>query len=234
MKFRLSTVRHAFDHLPVARQLYAAFTVLLVLTAVLGAMALWGLQRVDRQAGELAGKWLVGVGHLADARILALDVRENEVKHSRTDDASYHAEYADKIKEAGTGLARHLDAYAALVPAGGDEATKLAALKKALAAYEQSQQRVLALGRDKKQQDAADISDGAASMAFDEMLGALAALSDYNFAGGKASAAQSDAVYRQARWTVAIVLAASLTLGLLLAWVITSGLRRQLGGEPST
>ncbi|MCK7498587.1 MAG: hypothetical protein MZW92_54180 [Comamonadaceae bacterium] len=47
---------------------------------------------------------------------------------------------------------------------------------KAWSAYRAGQQRVIQLGRDKKQQDAADIADGASSMAFDEVTGAVNAL----------------------------------------------------------
>ena len=221
------SVRAALDRMPVGRQLYAAFAILLVLTAVLGAMSLWGLQRMDLQARTLAEKWLFGVGNLAEARIVAMEVRDFEIKHSRTDDASYHAEYEDKIKEGTLSLGKHLVAYEALV-AGDDERKKLDALKKSLAGYQKAQAQVLALGKDKKKQDAADISDGAASMAFDETIGALTQLTQLNFDGGKAAAAQAAQVYVQARWFVLAVLASALAL------LITRHLLRQLGGEPGT
>jgi len=227
------SVRAALDRMPVGRQLYAAFAILLVLTAVLGAMSLWGLQRMDLQARTLAEKWLFGVGNLAEARIVAMEVRDFEIKHSRTDDASYHAEYEDKIKEGTLSLGKHLVAYEALV-AGDDERKKLDALKKSLAGYQKAQAQVLALGKDKKKQDAADISDGAASMAFDETIGALTQLTQLNFDGGKAAAAQAAQVYVQARWFVLAVLASALALGLTLALLITRHLLRQLGGEPGT
>jgi methyl-accepting chemotaxis protein len=232
MKFKLSA-RAVLDRMPVGRQLYTAFATLLVLTAALGVMSLWGLQRMDLQARTLADKWLFGVGHLAEARIVALEVRDFEVKHSRTDDTSYHSEYEDKIKDGTASLGKHLAAYETLV-VGDDERTKLDALKKSIAGYQKAQAQVLALGRDKKQQDAADISDGAASMAFDESIGALGALTKLNFDGGKAAAAQAGAVYVQARWFVLAVLGAALLLGVTLAVLITRHLLRQLGGEPAT
>ena len=118
--------------------------------------------------------------------------------------------------------------------ASDDERAKLDAMTKALGAYQQAQAKVLALGKDKKQQDAADISDGLASMAFDESLAALTALTQFNFEGGRAAAAQAGGVYQQARLFVLVVLGVALLLGVALALLITRQLLRQLGGEPAT
>ena len=86
-----------FARLSIRQQLYAAFALVLVVTAILGGVALVGLFRVDVQTEALAGKWLQGVGHLSSARSTLIEARELEIKHSRTDDKSYHAEYEDKI-----------------------------------------------------------------------------------------------------------------------------------------
>ena len=87
---------------------------------------------------------------------------------------------------------------------------------------QQAQKKVVALGRDKKQQDAADISDGLASMAFDETVGALDALSKFNFEGGQTAAEHVDEVYKQARTLVVLGCSAlTLVLGFVLAWAIT-------------
>jgi len=229
----IASIRARLARLSVGSQLYAAFGTLLVLTGVLGGLSIWGLQQVDRQARSLADKWLQGVGHLADSRAALIEMREYEVKHSRTDDASYHAEYEDKIKETLGIVTRNVKAYEALV-AAGEERKRFDALTKALADYQKAQVKVLALGRDKKQQDAADISDGAASMSFDESVGGVSALMKLNFEGGKAAADHAGRVYGQARLLVSGVLGTALLLGVALAVGITRRLLRQLGGEPST
>ena len=225
-------IRNALDRLSVGQQLYTAFGVLLVLTAVLGGVSLFGLNRVDGQAMTLADKWLVGVGELADARALVIEAREYEVKHSRTDDASYHAEYEDKMAEAAKSLAALTGRYQARL-AGDEETAQFGQLMKAWDGYHQAQQRVVKLGQDKQQQDAADISDGQSSMAFDELIGALNALIQFNYEGGQAASRQVDAVYVQARAAIGALLGFALLLGLGLAYVITRHLMAQLGGEPS-
>ncbi|MEY2687775.1 MAG: hypothetical protein RL375_1973 [Pseudomonadota bacterium] len=225
-------LRSRLAGLPVGLQLYGAFAFLLVLTAVVGAIALTALARVDDAAGSLSSKWLAGVGHLARARAAVVDARDYEVKHSRTSDRSYHAEYEDKIEEASRIANEAFKSYGALV-ATGDERELYTRLATSWAAYGQTQKQIIKLGRDKLQQDAADISDGAGSMGVDEALGALNALTDYNFAQSRAAAANASLIYRQSSWLVAGLLGVALLGGLGLAWAITRHLLAQLGGEPA-
>jgi methyl-accepting chemotaxis protein len=229
----LSRLRGTLDRLSVGRQLSAAFAVVLVLTAVVGGVGLNGLSRVDAQADALASKWLLGVGLLADTRVALVDSREYEVKHSRTADTSYHSEYEEKIGTATKAVAPLLASYETLL-ASDDERALFAKLNKGWATYQKAQQRVVALGREKKQQDAADISDGMASMAFDETVGALNALTKFGFEGGKTAATETDAVYARTRQLMLGLLAAALLLAIGLAVVITRHLIAQLGGEPGT
>jgi len=91
---------------------------------------------------------------------------------------------------------------------------------------------VVSLGRDKKQQDAADISDGAGSMAYDEALGALDVLSRHDFAGGQRAAEQASSDYLNSRKLVAVLMGVAFLMGVTLAFAISSHLIRELGGEP--
>jgi len=226
-----SRAREMFSRLRVGQQLFGAFGIVLALTAVVGSVALDGMARNHVEAETLASKWLQGVGHLASARAAALESRDFEVKHSRTEDRSYHAEYEDKMAAAAKAAASAMAAYQGLVT-GDAERGLLASYDKSWAAYQQAQQKVVALGRDKKRQDAADISDGAASMAIDEVANALGALTKYNFSGGKAAAEQAAAVYSRARQAVLALLGTALLFGMLLAYGITRKLLSQLGCEP--
>jgi methyl-accepting chemotaxis protein len=231
MKFRLSA-HGLLERIPVGRQLYTAFGILLLLSGLVGGVAFWSLQQVGQQAHALAGKWLQGVSHLAEARMLIVETRDLEVKHSRTDDASYHAEYEDKMKEAQSKLAAHLKSYEALV-ASEAERTAFQKVGVALDGYRKAQQQVISLGREKKQVDAADVSDGAAGMATDEVLGALSELSKFNFDGAQAASELAGERMRKADTLLIGLLALSTAFGLVLSITITRHLLSQLGGEPA-
>ena len=220
-------------HLTVGQQLFGAFASILVLTAALGATALVGLKSVDGEAIALSEKWLKGVGALSDARSLAVEYREFEIKHSRTADGSYHAEYEDKMKEAGKSLQALFTGYQGRV-SGDDETALTQKMTAAWAAYQQASEKVIKLGRDKQQVDAADIADGLSSMAFEEVVSSLNGLIQFNYDGGESSAEHVKTVYDQARFAVIGLLGLSLAIGVGLATVITRNMLRQLGGEPRT
>jgi len=221
----------AFGRLRVGQQLFAAFFTVLALTAVIGVASLLGLRQVDQEAMSLNAKWLQGVGHIAALRAAVVESRDFEMKHSRASDTSYHAEYEDKMTESAKAAASALAAYEPLVESD-EERALFAALGKGWSGYEAAQKKVVKLGRDKQQQDAADISDGLASMAFDETVSALDALNKYNFAGGQQAAEHVVGVYEQARALVIALLAVTLLLGIGLSLLITRRLIGQLGGEP--
>ena len=121
MKIRLNLVGW-LHRLPVGGQLLSAFGVVLLLTAALGGTALLGLKSVDSEAVALSEKWLKGVGALSDARALVVEFREFEIKHSRTEDGSYHAEYEDKMKDIGKSLQTLLAAYQERVSGDAEKA----------------------------------------------------------------------------------------------------------------
>ena len=217
--------------LGVAHQLFTAFAAVLALSCAAVVLGVVGLARTNDSAQSLADKWLQGVGHLAVLKAGLVEVRDLEIRHSRTDDGSYHSEYEDKIKGLEKTLDERLTRYKAAVD-GDAEQTLVAQFDKGFKAYADARAKVVALGRQKKQQDAADISDGASSMAFDEVTGALEKLSKHNFEGAAAAAEQSKAVYRQSLVATLSLLVVAVVLGTLLAWFITRALLRQLGGEP--
>ncbi|MEI7443999.1 MAG: methyl-accepting chemotaxis protein [Burkholderiales bacterium] len=215
----------------VGRQLAVAFASLLLLTALAGGVALDSLRRVQAQSEALAERWLQGAGHVAAARAAVLEARDVEIRHSRATDRSYHAEYEEKIAEASKAAEDALAARAALVEGAADRGAVDAAAAR-WADYRKAAARVVALGKERKQQDAADISDGAASMAFDETVSAVDALAKATQEGGRAAAAHAREVFSRAIVMVAALLGVTLLLGAVLGWAIVRGLLRQLGGEP--
>ena len=98
MKFAMGIKSRLLD-MRLSHQLRAAFVVLNVATGVVCAVALVGLMRVGDANDALANRWLPSLGKLSDARVAILNSREFEVKHGRAADASYYAEYEEKINE---------------------------------------------------------------------------------------------------------------------------------------
>jgi methyl-accepting chemotaxis protein len=228
----LTRATQALARLSVGQQLASAFGAMLVLMAVLGSVAMVAMSRMDDQVISLHDRWLSGIDKLNTMRVAMIEARDFEMKHSRATDKSYHAEYEEKYGAAAKQVAEALKAHGEL-PLAGKEAAVHQKLVKAWGEYDKFALQVMKLGREQKQQDAADISDGAASMAIDEAFAALRTAQDGSFKGASVAAETADATYRGARGITAGVVALALGVGLVLGWVITRGLVAQLGGQPS-
>ena len=226
-----SRIGSALARLKLSHQLFGGFAVLIAVAGLIGGAALFGLTRVHHAADDLARHSLPAVGELATARGSVLAVREFEVKHARSTDTSYFAEYEEKIAEQ-TKLAESALATFAKHPLDTDHEKKLDAVRKNWAEYQKAKQKVVALGREKKHVDAADIADGLSATAFDATVGALDALTAEAFAAGHAAGENAGNVFQQTRTVVFVLLAGGLLLGIGLALVIPRLVQRQLGGEP--
>ncbi|MFN5155206.1 MAG: methyl-accepting chemotaxis protein [Betaproteobacteria bacterium] len=222
----------AIARMPVGRQLALAFGLVLLLSLVIGAFGLFSMQRESQRTHELGTKWLASAGHVAKLREAMLVAREFEVKHSRTTDKSYHAEYEDKLNEAAKTVNETLAALKPLL-AGEQETALLGKIESGWAGYGKFSAQVVKMGRDGQQVDAADVSDGAASMAIEEALHPLTEFGTYVFAQANEAVVVSDQEFQRSAIVMGGLVVAALVLGGAAATFITRALMRQLGGEPA-
>jgi methyl-accepting chemotaxis protein len=229
---KISGIGRVFSALSTRAQLFSAFGLILVLTAAIGAVGLLGLQRVHREALSLADKSLPSVSLLADARTALQESRTFEQKHSRATDKSYMSEYEDKMAEAAKTFQASVDGMGKM--ADDEDRPRLDKMVKAWGDYRGWQQKVVKFGRDGSQADAADVSDGAAATAGDEVVMAIDVLWKHLLEDSREAAARTEAIYMLAIKVLAGLVAVSLAFGLAMAWLYSRRLLGQLGGEPST
>jgi methyl-accepting chemotaxis protein len=220
------------SRLPVGRQLALAFSLVLLLSLVTGVFALYNMQSESSRTRELGEKWLASAGHVANLKESLLVMRDFEIKHSRTADKSYHGEYEDKITESAKSIVQSIAALKPLLE-GEEELAMMGKLESGWAQYSKASEQVVKLGRGGQQADAADISDGAASMAIEEALHPLGQFATHVFDRARETVLTSQAEFRRGAAIMAGLMAVALLLGAGLAAFITRSLMRQLGGEPS-
>ncbi len=228
MRFLRDALSRSFGNSRIVTKLLVAFGLLLALTAVTGTMSYVALTRINRTAGTLAEVWLPGVGELTAARADMLLVREFEVKHTHATDDGYRSEYEEKMNTALASVKRHVDAFKKLGE-GSVDAKLLSEFEKHWAEYLTVSDKVIALSRTGKQEDAQEIGDGAAKSALDDALTALERLTGFGFEQGKAAGTHSRDVYRATVVANSITTAVILALWVLLTWVITRSITRPIG-----
>jgi methyl-accepting chemotaxis protein len=215
----------------IGTQLIGSFVIVLVLTAVLGGFALLQLEKLNNVSHEVTEVVLPGIGHTTAMRTAMLEMRDMEVRHTQAADAGYMEEYEEKMKLARDSVNKHAAEFKAL---GLDPQTLqlFSTYGKAWQDYLVTNQKVIGLGRAKKQEDAKDISEGAGKSGSDDAIAALDKLTAFGFERGKSASDNVDAVQRSARrWTM-VLLAATVLLGIAFAAAVTRELLNQLGGEP--
>ncbi|MEY2890335.1 MAG: hypothetical protein RJA98_243 [Pseudomonadota bacterium] len=228
----LHTLSARWARLRVRTQLTLAFVTVLGLTATLGAASYAALGLVSQSSKDLAVKWMPAASHMATARIAMLETREYEVKAAHAADASYLAEYEDKLKASKAAVDKQLATYEALSHEVGEHDLD-AALSKTWAAYLAINTKVVDLAKQGKMDDARDIGEGAGKMSHDDAIAALDKLTTYLFEQGQATAKHADGVHRQASLGLGALVGFSLLLGTFLAVAIGRSLIGQLGGEPA-
>jgi methyl-accepting chemotaxis protein len=229
----VTQLRERFGRMRIGAKLTLAFALVLGLMMALGGFSLLSLARVNAASGELAARWLPGVGHADAMRAAMLEHRELLEKHTKAPDASYMAEYEDKMAARATAIEGEAAAYEKLL--GTDEERALFdAYRKAWAEYLPTSSKIVGLSRAGKQDDAREIADGAGKMSLDDAVAALDKLTAMGFDGARRTAQSADLLYRNARLLAAGLLAAAMLTGAVLAIVLTRGLLGQLGGEPGT
>ncbi len=220
-----------FGRLRIGAKLTLAFAMVLGLTVVLGAGSLVCLARVNGASAELATKSLPGAGHTNAIRVSMLEHRELLDKHTKASDASYMAEYEDKMTAAAEAIETASAGYEKLIRQD-DERKLFEVFRKAWGEYLATSKKIVSLDHAGKQRDGHDIADGAGSMALDDSISALDKLSAFNFDDGRRAAQGAERLYANAQRLAIGFLLVVLVFGAALAAAITRSVLRQLGGEP--
>ena len=221
-----------FRQMKLATKLFGAFFIVLALMTGLGIYAITQLAMVNRSSEDLSTNWLPSV------RIIMLsksNINRLRVLEMRSIIDQEAASVREAIKEGGDRISatRKLwDEYSKLV-ASPEEQRLFDQTKAAMESMYAEHERLTAFVQQGNLSQARAVLDGESLKAYNTVRSLSDQLSDMNVAGGDKAAADAAATYAQARSLTITVLVASGLVALVLAFVITRSLVRQLGGEPN-
>jgi methyl-accepting chemotaxis protein len=148
------------------------------------------------------------------------DFRAAELQHILSTDANDMARYEKDLARFAAGLKSNSDEYEKLI--SSSEERKLWELFKAeWAQYLVEHNKILALSRENKNEEARELIRGESQKRFDKANETLDKIAALNAAGGEAASRNGDEVYASARlWVIGMILAA-LAIGMALAMFIS-------------
>jgi len=221
----------SLQKLKLATKLGLAFAAVLVLTAIVGLFSIAKLAQVNATATELSERWMPATRVVQDLKAQIARVRTREFQYIISNDPAEMDKYDKVIANDLVDLAKMQAEY-----------TKLIRTPEERAMYDEflsMWDRYMA--EDAKIRKAARANDDVAAKALIRgesnklivsLRGQVDKLVKLYGDGGVAAASAGDATYASARVWIIALLAGSVVLGALGAWLITSWLVKRLGGEP--
>jgi methyl-accepting chemotaxis protein len=208
----------------------AAFGVLLLLVAALGAVSVASMNAMNRHAHEISDNWLPGINAVKQINIETAGYRIQQYSHILSADPAAMREI-DRDLEARLGAIGDLLArYEALVVTE-QERTLYGAFAREFDTYVDASRRALDLSR-RNESEAAIRAMTETRPLFDAFSQELTGLVDLNVRGGAEASRAGDLAFANAEIMVFGVIGLALALGLGTATLLTRNVLRTLGGEP--
>jgi len=219
------------NDMKIGTKLSGSFVILLGLMVFLGSFSLYQLNNLNNAATAISGEWLPASKAAADLNLHTSDLRIGEMSHvlSTSDQDMQHYE-----KEITDLLAR--------IGKTGEESRKLISSPEEQKIFDSFSERweqyiaahrqLITLSRANKTEEARAFMNGQSKQIYDAMSDQLIKLSDLNAAGGIAASEVADQTFTMSQTMIIAILAIAITIGIVLALMITRNLLAQLGGEP--
>jgi methyl-accepting chemotaxis protein len=217
----------SFNELRISTRLAIAFCLLLLLTGLVGGVALVKLDNVNRQLGQVADQWLPSVREVLQMRTHVLDHRLRETQHVLASDEAGKANFL-KLKQKELANFREVAArYEPLIDSPPSRQL-YSEFRQKFDIYLQVSEQIVALSSQNKQAEAAALSLGNGLKTFRASLPLLDKLVENSLQGSQAARHEAEAASQSARLTVLAMLVVSLALGLVFGLVIARNIVRPI------
>ena len=208
-----------FYNLKISAKLIISFGVILSLTIFLGIFSIIQLAKVNQTSTDMEINWMPSVRAASDMNTNTSDFRIAELQHIAAITDEETAVYEKALVDI-TAAFKKNDAEYLSLDNSGEEKKIYDSFKKSWDKYLVEHEKVLALSRANKNEEATALIRGESQKAFDEASADLLKLVDLNVTGGKAASREGDVLYGSSRLWIIGVLIAALVLGIMLALFI--------------
>jgi len=220
-----------FSNMRIGTKLIGSFAVLLGITALLGVFSLFQLRGLNNATVEITSNWLPASRYAADLNLNTSDLRIAEMQHvlSTSDQDMQHYE---KIIAGLMATIEKNSIESARLVASPEEQKIFDEFSKRWKNYLNDHRQLITLSRANKTEEARAFMNGMSQKNYDEMCEYLIKLSNLNVEGGITASDHADETYALSQTMIIAILAIAITLGMVMAVLVTRNLLSLLGGEP--
>jgi len=216
-----------FYNLRISAKLFVGFGLLLLLTIFLGVFSITMLAKVNQNAYDLGTNWMPSVNAAMGIKERVSRIRSQEAQLVSAENPEEVEKYVSRTKEAIAGLKENETAYARLV-ADPEEKKQFDEYSKSMAEYLQISDKIAALAREGNSKDAMALMRGDSSKLNTKVRALVDKMVDTNVQGGIHAYQKGTESYESSRTLIIGVLAISIFLGMVLAYVIARIVSRPL------
>lgn len=221
-----------FNELRVGTKLTLSFVVVLVLMIFLGVLSILKLAQVNQTSTDMEVNWMPSTRAAGEMNTATSDYRIAELQHILSIDEADMTKYEKLLADINRGIEKTEAEYAKLV-SSPEEQRIYDSFVQSWKEYLVESGKLIALSRQNKNDEAKALIRGNSQKEFDEASADLSKLIELNVDGGKNASHQGDILYENSRSWIMAILGIAIALSAAIATVLTRGILKQLGGEPS-
>jgi len=211
----------------VSRRIIFGFSAMLVISVVLGAIALWRMQGINQSVLQLADNTLPSVLTMDECAALSRENIFTTMRYTDADSAEQRKELEDRITANRSRVDELFKQYEPLV-SDNEDRRLFEEAKRARAAFASARARYLDLVRQGKVEEYKKLLSDVLVPAYEETIKAIDADVDYNKKLGAESSADAKKVARSGFFLICVALGAAVILAGLLSWQIVRSTTRVL------
>jgi len=211
-------------------KLAAAFSAVLLLTAILGGVGIFNLNQLNAQTTEIATNWMPSIDAVNRMNTATSDFRVKEVTHVNSNDPAVMAKAEVDMAASLKYFNEQRAAYVKMI-SSPEERAIYDRFSEKFERYLKAHEQIIALSRALKDKEA-NVALTASEDVYNSSSDDLLKLVELNSEGGRQARISADATYARARMISIAIMALALTIGTAAALLVVRSVMKQLGGEP--
>jgi len=211
-------------------KLAAAFSAVLLLTAILGVAGIMNMNKINAQSTEINTNWMPSIDAIHSIDTATSDLRVGELSHVANTDSSKMADVEKDMSRLQKSITEQRVRYAKMI-SSPEEKTVYDRFSEKFERYLTIHEEVLKLSRQNKNDEAHKLLFGATDL-YNDFSNELKNLIKINVDGGDAASHLADEIYANGRILFIAIIVLAMGIGTGAALLVVRSVMKQLGGEP--